>query len=64
MRRAFTQLRNGRPRPVVVEIPLDVFNEEVAEPLTYEPTFHVRSGPGSRRRWHEVAHALVKPSAR
>lgn len=34
-RRAFTQLRNGRPQPVVVEIPHDVFDEEVPEPLEY-----------------------------
>ncbi len=28
MRRAFTQLRNGRFQPVVVEVPIDVFDEE------------------------------------
>ena len=37
MRRAFTQLRNGRPQPVVVEVPLDAFNDEVSEPLDYTP---------------------------
>ena len=45
MRRAFTQARNGRPRPAVVEIPVDVFPEEVVEPLNYSPTFATRSGP-------------------
>jgi len=45
MRRAFSQVRTGRPRPVVVEIPVDVFPEEVAEPLGYQPTFHTRSAP-------------------
>jgi len=45
MRRAFSQVRNGRPGPVLVEIPLDVFYEDVAEPLDYEPTFHTRSAP-------------------
>ena len=45
MRRAFTQARNGRPRPAVVEIPVDVFPEEIPEPLTYTPTFATRSGP-------------------
>ncbi len=45
MRRAFTQLRNGRPRPAVVEIPVDVFPEDVPEPLAYEPTFSTRFGP-------------------
>jgi len=42
MRRAFTQVRNGRPRPVLVEIPSDVFQEEVPEPLNYTPTFSTR----------------------
>src|SRR5512137_2685913 len=45
MRRAFSQVRTGRPRPAVVEIPVDVFPEEVAEPLSYQPTFHTRSAP-------------------
>jgi thiamine pyrophosphate-dependent acetolactate synthase large subunit-like protein len=45
MRRAFTALRNGRPRPVSVEVPFDVFAEEVAEPLEYTPTFATRYGP-------------------
>src|SRR6266705_6968514 len=29
MRRAFTQVKNGRPRPVLVELPVDVMREEV-----------------------------------
>jgi len=45
LRRAFTQVRNGRPRPALVEIPTDVFPEEVPEPLTYRPTFSTRTGP-------------------
>ena len=45
MRRAFTQLRNGRPQPVVVEVPHDVFNDEVPEPLDYTPVYVARSGP-------------------
>jgi thiamine pyrophosphate-dependent acetolactate synthase large subunit-like protein len=45
MRRAFTQARNGRPRPAVVEIPVDVFPEDVPEPLAYRPTFATRCGP-------------------
>ena len=44
MRRAFTQLRNGRPQPVVVEVPLDAFNDEVPEPLDYTPVYKTRSG--------------------
>jgi acetolactate synthase I/II/III large subunit len=44
-RRAFTQLRNGRPQPVVVEIPHDAFGDEVPEPLDYAPVVRTRSGP-------------------
>jgi thiamine pyrophosphate-dependent acetolactate synthase large subunit-like protein len=44
-RRAFTQLRNGRPQPVVVEIPHDVFDEEVPEPLEYTKVVRTRSAP-------------------
>src|ERR671933_758133 len=42
MRRAFTQVRNGRPRRVRVEIPTDVIAEDVPEPLSYEPVPRTR----------------------
>jgi acetolactate synthase-1/2/3 large subunit len=58
MRRAFTQVRNGRPRPVLVEIPTDVMTEEVPEPLTYEAVPRSRSGPDPRAV-AEVAEALL-----
>src|SRR3977135_11405 len=45
MRRAFTQVRNGRPRPVLVEIPTDVMAEDVPEPLNYAPVPRTRSAP-------------------
>ena len=45
MRRAFTQLRNGRPQPVVVEVPFDAFDDEVPEPLDYTPVYATRSAP-------------------
>jgi acetolactate synthase-1/2/3 large subunit len=45
MRRAFTQLRNGRPQPVVVEVPYDAFDDEVPEPLDYTPVMTARSAP-------------------
>jgi acetolactate synthase-1/2/3 large subunit len=45
MRRAFTQVRNGRPGPVMVEIPVDLMYEEVPEPLNYQPVPRVRIGP-------------------
>jgi thiamine pyrophosphate-dependent acetolactate synthase large subunit-like protein len=43
-RRAFTKLKNGRGGPVIVEIPADMWNEEVAEPLNYTPVLRTRSG--------------------
>lgn len=45
MRRAFTQLRNGRGAPVVIEIPGDVEGQELPAPLSYEPVYTTRSGP-------------------
>jgi thiamine pyrophosphate-dependent acetolactate synthase large subunit-like protein len=44
-RRAFSRLRNGRGGPVVVEIPADIWNEQVPEPLDYEPVRTSRFGP-------------------
>src|SRR5256885_13978131 len=53
-RRAFTKLKNGRGGPVIVEIPADMWNEEVPEPLNYTPVLRtLRRRPaackGSRR---------------
>lgn len=45
MRRAFTQLRNGRRRPVLIEVPTDVFAEELEGELDYTPVYSTRSGP-------------------
>ncbi|CAB1369864.1 thiamine pyrophosphate-requiring protein [Denitratisoma oestradiolicum] len=45
MRRAFSQLRNGRGGPVVVEVPIDMWGEEVHEPLDYQPVVTTRWGP-------------------
>lgn len=58
LRRAFTQVRNGRPRPALVEFPRDVFNAEIAEPLNYQPTPTLRYGPDPDAV-REVAAALV-----
>ena len=44
-RRAFTQLRNGRGGPVVVELPWDVFDEDAPDPRGYRPAPRARSGP-------------------
>ena len=43
-RRAFTNLRNGRGGPCIVEIPGDMWNDEVAEPLNYTPVLRTKSG--------------------
>ena len=45
MRRAFTQLRNGHPRPVVVELPSDVAYAEFEGELDYEPVQALRYAP-------------------
>lgn len=45
MRRAFTHLRNGRLRPVIVEMPWDVLTEDVVEPLDYTPVVRTRYAP-------------------
>src|SRR5438105_681983 len=58
MRRAFTQVKNGRPRPVLVEFPRDVLGEEVPEPLQYRPAPRARTAPDPRDV-ARVAEALV-----
>jgi len=45
MRRAFFQLRNGRGGPVVVEVPLDVFGEDVPDSWEYIPAFSAKTAP-------------------
>ena len=48
MRRAFHALRNGRPGPVIVEIPSDVGTMEVAEAdLNYQPPKRSLQAPAS-----------------
>src|SRR5262245_4330643 len=58
MRRAFTQVKNGRPRPVLVEFPVDVMREEVPDGWTYTPTPRLRTAPDPRDV-SRVAEALV-----
>lgn len=45
LRRAFSALRNGRLRPALVEMPWDVLEEEVAEPIVYTPVVTTRCAP-------------------
>src|SRR5438552_5295987 len=58
MRRAFTQVRNGRPRPVLVELPWDLLREEVPDGWAYTPAPRLRTGPDPRGV-AEAAAALV-----
>jgi thiamine pyrophosphate-dependent acetolactate synthase large subunit-like protein len=58
MRRAFTQVRNGRPRPAIVEIPNDVQGEEFKGELNYKPVLTTRSAPDPADV-PKVADALV-----
>jgi thiamine pyrophosphate-dependent acetolactate synthase large subunit-like protein len=44
MRRAFSNLRNGRSGPAIVEIPTDIWNEEIGN-LDYTPVSRAKSGP-------------------
>jgi acetolactate synthase-1/2/3 large subunit len=45
MRRAFSNLRNGKPGPVVIEIPAKTANSEVPVAFEYSPVAKVRGGP-------------------
>jgi acetolactate synthase-1/2/3 large subunit len=45
MRRAFSRLRNGRGGPVLVEVPADLWNEELPGDLVYSPVSTGRYGP-------------------
>jgi len=48
MRRAFHNLRNGRPGPVIVEIPADVATQEVPESaMNYQPPKRLLQSPAS-----------------
>ncbi len=58
MRRAFTQVRNGRPRPALVEIPADLMMQEIPEPFDPTPVPIVRYGPSSAEI-DSVAEALL-----
>ena len=48
MRRVFSQLRNGRPGPVLLEVPADVWNEEVPDGWAHTPDLHGEERPGPR----------------
>ncbi len=45
MRRVLSQLRNGRGGPVLLEVPADVWNDDVPDDYVHSPTLVARSGP-------------------
>ncbi len=47
MRRGIAALRNGRHRPVVIEVPVDVFREDLSGDLQYEPPPATKYGPAA-----------------
>jgi acetolactate synthase-1/2/3 large subunit len=57
--RAFTQARNGRPGPVLLEVPGDIWNEEVPGTLTYTPSKRHLSAPDPKAI-DEAAAALLE----
>jgi acetolactate synthase-1/2/3 large subunit len=48
LRRAFSFARNGRPGPVLIEVPGDMWNVEVPGELNYTPTRRVLSAPNPK----------------
>ena len=59
MRRAFSRLRNGRGGPVLVEVPADLWNEELPGPLDYAPIAPTRYGP-DREALRDPARMLAE----
>ncbi len=45
LRRAFSQLRNGRPGPVLIEVPADLWNAEMPDGWSHAPSFSAKSAP-------------------
>ncbi len=63
MRRAFARLKNGRGGPVVVEIPTDMFADDMPEGWDYQPTVRTRSAPdpAEARRAAAMLAAAKRP---
>ncbi|MDQ2804466.1 MAG: thiamine pyrophosphate-requiring protein [Pseudomonadota bacterium] len=58
MRRAFSRLRNGRGGPCIVEVPTDIWHEEIGD-LDYAPVGHYRSAPDPRDVRRAAAEILA-----
>ena len=63
LRRAFTQARNGRPRPTMIEIPADVMTSDISDDFHYVPTkgFKVGPDPDLVKEAAEVLVAAKRP---
>jgi acetolactate synthase-1/2/3 large subunit len=59
MRRAFSHLRNGRGGPAIVEVPNDLWHEEMPGPLAYTPVAATRYAPEAAAL-REAARVLAK----
>jgi acetolactate synthase-1/2/3 large subunit len=62
MRRAFSRLKNGRGGPCIVEVPTDMWNEEIGE-LDYTPVIRARTAPDPQdvRRAAQAILAAKRP---
>ncbi len=58
-RRAFSRLRNGRGGPALIEMPMDIFNEEVPGTLDYQPVVSARYAP-ERAAVRRAAEAMAE----
>jgi acetolactate synthase-1/2/3 large subunit len=45
LRRAFSMARNGRPGPVLIEVPGDMWTQEIKGEIDYKPTRRILSAP-------------------
>ena len=63
LRRAFFQLRNGRPGPVLIEVPIDLYQKEINDPKAHTPSYVARTAPDddSVRRAAEVLGGAKNP---
>lgn len=61
MRQAFSQLKNGRPGPVLVEVPEDVQTEKFMGDLNYDPVTSYKSA-ASREDVRDLVRAMLGAS--
>ncbi|NQV54712.1 MAG: thiamine pyrophosphate-requiring protein [Rhodospirillales bacterium] len=62
-RRAYHQMRNGRPGPVLIEVPNDVWTQELTDELEYSRVARLRSGPDPEKIIEAVGSLLSAKDA-